>query len=92
MLADRDPMLISTVVTSHIGPAAAFGGGAMAALYAVVTDVTTVPTIGIGSAGALLLSMVALLFRSQQQEIRRQQRRIDSLERELDDLRRKGGH
>jgi len=54
-------------------------------------------TIGIGSAGAVILAMVGLVFRTQQQQIRQQRfemdrltRRISYLEQELDALRRSG--
>lgn len=95
--------MISDIITSHVAPAAAAGGVAMAGVFAVVDDLSQAPTIGVGAAGMFLLSLVGILFRSQQQQIAslRQQNhdqavRIDKLEHELDlqrhECHRRGSH
>ena len=83
--------MIGEVLTSHVAPAAAVGGLVAAGIFGVVDDLSSVPTMGVGAAGAFLLALVGILFRSQQQQIaslreqnRDQQRRIDKLEHELD--------
>jgi hypothetical protein len=89
-------MLISTVLTQHLAPAVAGTSGTAAVLFAVVDGATT-ETIGIGSVVALMVGVMGLVFRTQQQQIRSQRydmdhmaKRILHLEAELD-ARRRGG-
>ena len=85
-------MLVSTALTHHAAAVIAGSGIAVGGLYAASTQ-----TIGLGSAGALMLAMVTLVFRTQQQQIRAQRwdmatmaQRIAALEKELDGVRRDG--
>lgn len=93
---ERPSMLISTVLTQHLTAAVAGTSGAAAMLFAVVDGATT-ETLGIGSVVALMVGVMGLVFRTQQQQIRSQRhdmdhmaKRILHLEAELD-ARRRGG-
>lgn len=76
------------MVTTHVAASAGLGGVVLGAVYGVVEDLSSLPTVGVGAAGAFLLGMVGVLFRSQQQQIKHQAARIESLEHELDAMRR----
>ena len=93
---ERPSMLVSTALTHHAAAVIAGSGIAVGGLYAAV-DAASTQTIGLGSAGALMLAMVTLVFRTQQQQIRAQRwdmarmaRRIAALEEQLDGVRRDG--
>ena len=95
-VSERPSMLISTALTHHAVAVITGSSVAVAGLYAAV-DAASTQTIGLGSAGALMLGMVTLVFRTQQQQIRSQRwdiarmtRRIQLLEDQLDGLRRYG--
>ena len=83
--------MVGDMVTGHVAAAAGAGGVFMAAVYGVVEDIS-VPSVGVGAAGAFLLGLVGLLFRQQQQQIKQQAARIASLEHELDVLRLEAMH
>lgn len=62
-----------------------------AGIYGLVDDLSSIPTVGVGAAGAFLLALVGILFRSQQLQIASlreqnhdQAARIDKLEGQLD--------
>jgi Tfp pilus assembly protein PilN len=80
--------MIGDMVTTHVAASAGLGGVVLAAVYGVVEDLSSLPTVGVGAAGMFMLAMVGLLFRSQQEQIKHQAERIASLEQELDAMRR----
>lgn len=87
-------MLISAVVTHHLGAAVAMIAASTTVLFSVVEAAST-ETVGIGTVVALLVTIVGMVFRTQQQQIRSQRNdmdhmanRIMHLEAELDHRRR----
>lgn len=88
-------MVISAIVTHHLAAAVAGIVAAATALFALV-EASSGETIGIGSVTALVVTVMGIVFRTQQQQIRSQRvdmarmaRRIEHLEHELD-MRRDG--
>ncbi|MFN0030282.1 MAG: hypothetical protein ACKV2O_24275 [Acidimicrobiales bacterium] len=87
-------MFIVNLIQHHARATVGLGSVTSAMAYAVVDDATSSVTLGVGSAGALILAMVVLVFRTQQQQIRsqlaemtRMGNRIEHLEAKLDELR-----
>lgn len=89
-------MLVSAVLTDHLTAAVAGIVATATALFALV-EASSGETIGIGSVTALVVTVMGVVFRTQQQQILSQRvdmarmaRRIEHLEHELD--MRRGGH
>ena len=87
-------MLITAVFTNHLGSAVAVISTSTAVMFSVIESAST-ETIGIGSVVALMVTIVGMVFRTQQQQIRSQRNdmdhmanRIMHLESELDRRRR----
>lgn len=83
---ERPSMLITYALTNHGAAMVGLGTLSSAATFSVI-DAATTNTIGVGAVVGLVLTMVTLVFRTQQQQIRSQGRRIAELEHELDILR-----
>lgn len=79
-------MLITYALTNHGAAMVGIGSLSAASFFAVIDSVAT-NTIGVGSVVGLVLAMVTLVFRTQQQQIKAQGQRIAQLEAELDQLR-----
>lgn len=77
-------VLVGDLILQHLAAVAVASGGAMVAIMSIASGGPELPALGVGGVGSLLVLGFALLFRSQQVQIRQQARRIAHLERELD--------
>lgn len=87
---ERPALLVSLVLQDHLVATVGVITAASAGLFAII-DATTTETWGVGGVVAVMVTLVGVVFRTQQQQIRSQRvdmdhmaKRIQHLEAELD--------